>query len=259
MAPEQFDQAHDIGPQADVYSLGRVLQHMLTGKVPFPNPKMDHVPATFRYLVGHATEEEPENRYASVAEFSRELALVTGLATTLAQPAEAGKQMLADIVSDTDPDTGPLLKLILEYSEDEVFYHEFVARLPAHILAAFENENHQGFVNLVRRFNEYSDGGHPFSHVDTIADFFSNVISVTTDLNLRRLAFFRIIKIGFSHNRYYVQGVVCRLVTRMTDPQDVLLIADVLRTCRVEATFYRNGLEGLSLPRQIREALNTAS
>lgn len=74
MAPEQYDNAHVVGPQADVFALGRILYHMLTGKSPAPYQHLDRLPAEYRDFVAIATAESPEDRYPSVREFSHALA-----------------------------------------------------------------------------------------------------------------------------------------------------------------------------------------
>jgi serine/threonine protein kinase len=74
MAPEQYDNAHTIGPQADVFSLGRILYHLLTGRLPVPYQRLELVPYGFGYIVGTATAEDPEDRFPSVAAFVEHLA-----------------------------------------------------------------------------------------------------------------------------------------------------------------------------------------
>jgi len=74
MAPEQYDNAHDVGPEADVHALGRLLYHMLTGVVPFPRPPViDLLPAEFREVVATAMALEPQDRYREVIGFSGRL------------------------------------------------------------------------------------------------------------------------------------------------------------------------------------------
>jgi serine/threonine-protein kinase len=64
MAPEQARRATDAGPLADVYSIGSILYHMLTGEPPYGN-----LPPVSRFaLLLHEEPARPRSREASIPE-----------------------------------------------------------------------------------------------------------------------------------------------------------------------------------------------
>ena len=95
MAPEQARGNMDVGPAADLYSLGCVMFYMLTGTVPFrsdnivglavqhlqePVPPMAEkapagvrVPEGLEAIVRRCLEKQPENRYPDLASLASEL------------------------------------------------------------------------------------------------------------------------------------------------------------------------------------------
>lgn len=256
MAPEQFDNAHEVNATADVFALARILYHMLTGRSPFPYAPLEKLSGEFRYLVSKAMAEEPADRYASVAEFGRQMSLIVGDSEALTSPTERAKELLSRALRGSTSDQDDLIELILDNSEDEVFFSEFVSRLPQPMLASFQAINPVAFEDIVRTFDRYSKGGHPFNYVDVIADFFANVFSVANAPMLRALALRRIMIVGERHNRFYVGGVFARLVTSSTDPQHTLLTLNVMHANPNEARWYSTYLQGRPLPAAIRSLLD---
>jgi serine/threonine protein kinase len=259
MAPEQFDNAHEVGPSADVHALGKVLYHMLTGHVPFPYVPLEHVPAEFQYVVSKALAENPEDRYATVAEFAREVEMIAGKSDTLAPPAERGQRLLATAMAGDANAAGDLLALILANDTDEVFYNQIVAKLPPPMLASLQARNPAAFAEMVRTYDNFSEGGHPFNHVDVVVDFFANVFATAADPRLRELALKRIMIVGASHNRFYAGEVFSRLIGSLTNPNDILMATNVMRSEPEDARWYREYLKGYSLPPSIRDFLDGAA
>lgn len=110
LAPEQARDAHKVDIRADLYSLGCLLYHVLTGQVPFPDKNALHqivrhatetarpvrdlepsVPEGLQQVIQRMMAKQPDQRYATPGQAAS--ALQPFLPREVAKPAEAGPQL----------------------------------------------------------------------------------------------------------------------------------------------------------------------
>ena len=112
VAPEQIE-GTPVTPQTDVYSLGCVLYHCLTGELPFarendvaviyahlsePPPRLpDDLPAGLNDVLAKALEKAPERRYASCGAFMAAARAVLDAAGPLSETASPKSEVRAAI------------------------------------------------------------------------------------------------------------------------------------------------------------------
>ncbi|WP_328982226.1 serine/threonine protein kinase [Streptomyces mirabilis] len=256
MAPEQYDDAHKVTEPADIYSMGQILYHCLTGEIPFPRARIGKLDVKFRYIVSRCVAEEPDDRYQSVAEFRRELELITAPQAEVAPPTIRANELKAKALDGDTESVGALLRLLLDSADDEIFIKEFTPSLPQELLTHMAEDHPLDFERMVRTYDEYSEGGHPFTYTDDIADFFARVLGAAKHSRpVRHLSLKRIMIVGVSHNRYYVGEVFSREVSRLAAPEDISYVAEMLSEDPACANFMTPYLRNYSLPRSILRAL----
>lgn len=233
-APEQWLSAGSADQRSDIYSLGKVLQELLTGDPPVNN----EMPAgPLRPVVERATANRPERRYNSVAEF---LAAVEGAVEapkgTWETAEDAAKRLLERVrlPRPADEDLAELLVWAQALDEDEADDMTALARvLPwiskgsARRLWASDSE---GFRRVfVRHCRHVASAGFAFEYCDVLADFARRAVEQTGDVTVLRAAVRSLAELGSSHNRWYVRDVLTAILQTIRDTEPAVAAIDGLR------------------------------
>ncbi|MGH2917845.1 MAG: serine/threonine-protein kinase [Solirubrobacteraceae bacterium] len=267
MAPEQAADSKRAGPPADVYALGKILGHMLSGREPTPLAvDLTGVPEQFRWFIDKCCRDDPAERFAdagvALARFEQ---LLTTPAVEL-PPLERGQQLAeaaGQAIGDADEASAieALDAHLRTYAGEEQLFRGVVPRIPKPVLRCWAAKEPNSFRALIRAYDNHINvnGALSFDYCDTIADFLQFVFGITKDLAVHRLVIRRLLEVGVSHNRWHVRDVAVELLASLKSPSEVAAAVEVIDDHQRAASWVAE----LALKRPLRapivEALRRAS
>lgn len=236
-APEQWARARSADHRSDVYSLGKILQELVTQEYPV-NTEMAAGP--LRPVVERATANNPVGRYGSVAEFLE--ALERSLGTHQEYENWESREQTAERLRDRmlSPSTTPadLIEMlewaILLDESDEDDMKALSRVLPWCTSSSIEflwNRDRGAFRRLFERFTDYiKRTGFSFEYCDVLANFMRRAVDVTGDSSILRMAVAALTVLGPDHNRWHVRDVLVSVLQDVKSEEMSMAAIEGLRS-----------------------------
>jgi len=262
MAPEQYTDAKNVDPRADIYALGKVLYEILTGEIPYPEMDYSKVPRKFIYIIQKACQNNREERYRSIKEMINDLDVITQEERLLTKPAEVIRDEVRAILEEQDFSASKiekLARLLMENTDDNEVLTRILPELPDPILQSLIKNHISMFTTVFKAYDEAVSGALPFEYCDVVTDFYEKVFFWTDSDEVKVMIIKRLPNLGHSHNRWHVGIVFARIVSKINDPSLILAVKDVLQSDNDMAAWCKEYLDDYSLPSGIREALKKLS
>lgn len=209
-APEVTADLRNAGPQSDIYSLGCILHEMVGQGPRVPCHEIKDA-GPFGPVMRTATRTDPGRRFPSVKSF---LDAVLSASTGFAQPhAQEAADFAAKIDSGEALDEGSW-KALVEYVED----HVGTSDASAILMRLRLNQ----IADLCQRFGPYADrlgliyaewvatGNFAFERCDSLANNLELFV-LACGFETKVECLMALLRLGTSHNRWYVEGVFMRL------------------------------------------------
>ncbi len=266
MAPELFQDAKRVGPEADVYALGKILCQMLTRTEPeVLYVDLEEIPKEFRFFVEKCCRRDPTSRYRNAAEAAAAFAIFTKGSETVYPPLEEVERIVvewseAEVEEDREALARKLDEVLILNKDDEELYFRMVPRLPEQLTDLYMDSLPEAFKNMLATYDEHIVGSLPFSYCDVVADFYARLFRRNSDLELRRMLIGRLLQVGSLHNRWYVGEVVAALLGEVADTSTAMAVAEeVSENAEAAAWFWDPWVRATRLKRPIRDAFAAAT
>lgn len=206
-APEQFNDASNVTEKADIFSLGKVIEDIVTNGCSAYIPVSD-----LNYIIRKCTENNPNNRFNSVSDikeivdnvYHRLLGIADDDISNLLLELQLGKLDNKSILD--------LAKRLMSCNDNDQLENFFRSILNQQY-KYLEREDDRLTESLIVRLQEYyTSQGWGFGYTDTIGDNCKRLYDLSGNVVVKANLLFTIIEVGISHNRWHVMGIATSLL-----------------------------------------------
>jgi serine/threonine protein kinase len=236
-APEQWSNARSADAVSDIYSMGKILQELVTGELPI---SADVPPGPLRPVIEKAIAQNPKNRYQTVEEFIEAMDRALGKGTQLkvweSREDEANRfaeKLINHPTADDLVEVFDWASSLDENTDEDITALGLVLpRATNEAISFMWTRDPAAFTRLIQRFSDHisSGAGFGFDYCDTIANFFKRVVSITRDPKILGLAVRALAVLGEAHNRWHVRDVLIAILQDVKAPDAAAEAVEALRS-----------------------------
>ena len=240
-APEQFIDASNVTEKADIFSLGKIIEDIVT------NACLNEIPTgDLKYIIRKCTEEDQARRFSSVAELKGTIDNVYQRLLKLVENDDINNQLSELQLGKLDNTAVFALATRLISCEDNDHLENYFRILSNQQYQYLEETDYQLAESLIIRLQEYyTSQGWGFGYTDTIGNNCKRLYDLSNNVIVKANLLFTIIEVGISHNRWHVMGLASYLIKSA--------ISNVLECTELAALLSKRNvyLEALSIEESI--------
>lgn len=253
MAPEQQAGLQYAKKPADVFALGKILWHIVTGRGP-TNVDINDLPTELRFLVHKATKDDPNERYQDAAALYAAFNIYKGAdPSLLAAPMDQAKAALASYIRGEGVEQ--LIEVLVAHPDDVALYTNFVPSIPGGVLNFIARAHPKEARTMFDNFDSHTEANTVFEYADTITNVLEALFRGSLDHSLKEKILERLFWQGYRNNRFYVGvrfAAIC--ADAWSDFFYAQVVADLISKNRMEAEFFRGYLKEYSMPQIVTDA-----
>lgn len=231
-SPEQWQRPKYADVRDDIFSVGKILQHAITGELPLLSA--DQIPeSALRPVIQRATGPR-DNRYATMADL---VAAIDQAVAVYSTKWESPQDRLARLRPRLSADV--LDTLAAEELQEWLLGEdgaEFACAAPALIASSrtvmdyLWSTNPTAYRTAARKIGAWmGEGGFSFDYCDVVANSVRAMWQVSEDAEVLRAVVRGLVDLGAMHNRWHVRDVLIEILQGIRDPEQALVALEALQ------------------------------
>lgn len=232
MAPEQMANAKSADARSDIFSLGRMIYELYTGRLTSLVTNTSALEPGVAHIIDKSTREHPDRRYQTVSALRQEWLTVTGMVPALSAHEELTGILTQLTTSQSVPEVqvDRVLEILMQYRSDHDLLHEVLMRVPLRVATAMLLRNRTQTRELLCLFVEHVISQRwGFSYTDQIANQCEALYVALADSEIRADLVLCVLVVGVDHDRWNVMYICERMLETTRDVAESLAIAERLK------------------------------
>lgn len=225
VAPEQHDRLKDASERSDIYSLGKLLNFILTGR----NPDVIHF-CDFSSVIEKATQYQPDDRYQTVIEFEKAYNRLKSV--ILPDVAASLPRTLVDLKNNGEEVSWrEFHNLAARGGANGHPYHDYIepviqlltSRPSLREYYEFAGDSFGDFLRIfISKLRELDSlTGWPFKETTTFGGFLRDVFLIVREPSLKLSCLREIWKMAYEQDQWGVQSIMGGLLLDNNIPEDI--------------------------------------
>lgn len=232
MAPEQHGDTKSADARADIFSLGRILYELMTGRLTSAVQDTTGIDPAIALIISRCTKRKPGDRFQTVADLKVAWRVAVGNEDA-GSDSERLKLLLSNLLTSSFDGKGvtEILEILGRHSDEKDLLHDTLIALPAEAIKAFSSHDTEQTKHLMKQFVDHATAqSWPFSYTDKIGDYCERAYNAVSDPELRADLLHCAIDVGIGHNRWHVLGIATSLLNASRSPAESIALAERIRT-----------------------------
>jgi eukaryotic-like serine/threonine-protein kinase len=258
-APEQLIDFKSADERADIYGLGRILEHILR-YARVHDAEAEDTQRKLNYCVARATAQNPASRYGTVDALIADFRLILEQPQLLERPEDSGLALVQGLLEAgqfESGDTAPLAQLLFQYRDNYRLMIRLVPRLPAPILRSLFLDHAEPMRQVLDSYIGFLREPLATDYAQSACKVLEAIYEISPSQDIRGTAITTIVSIASTYDLWDVGYIIARIIDNEHDPAVLLELREHFTANPEDGRWCAPFVRNLNMPNLLSQVIHS--